>query len=169
MVDSTYYKSGGPIFLYIGGEVSLEDLVNHFSPRSIFGTFNKRFNGLGIILEDRYYGGSQPYDNITTDQLTYMTTEQTIADVQEFALHVKLPGFSGINAPRQPWIMYGVSLAGARVAFTMRTYGNVLYVGISSSALIHGVHAYPEWLVLQCYIIIVEYSYFAADSSCAQV
>lgn len=78
-----------------------------------------------------------------------MTTEQTIADIQEFALHVKLPGFRGINAPRQPWILYGASVAGARVAFTMKTYGNVLYAAISSSALIHAVHAYPEWLVLQ--------------------
>ena len=98
-----------------------------------------------------------------------MTTEQTIADIQEFALHVKLPGFRGINAPRRPWIMYGASLGGSRVAFTMKTYGNVLYAGISSSAPIHGVHAYPEWLVLQCYIIITEYYCFAADSSCAQV
>ena len=67
IVDSRYYKPGGPIFLYIGGEATLETLVNFFSLTSIFGTFNKRFNGLGIILEDRYYGESQPYDSTTTD------------------------------------------------------------------------------------------------------
>ncbi|KAI4183382.1 MAG: hypothetical protein L6R41_005430, partial [Letrouitia leprolyta] len=45
-------------------------------------------------------------------------------------------------------ILYGASLAGARVAFAMKSYGNALYAGIASSAIIQGVHGYPEWLVL---------------------
>lgn len=34
-------------------------------------------NGLGIILENRYYGGSYPFNSSTTDELAYLTTEQS--------------------------------------------------------------------------------------------
>ena len=109
----------------------------------------QQFNGLGIVLENRYYGGSYPFNTTTTDQLAYMTAEQTIADINAFALHVNLPGFAGLNAPKQPWILYGGSLAGAYTAFAMKTYGETLYAGISSSGVVQGVHGYPDWLVIK--------------------
>lgn len=34
-------------------------------------------NGLGIVLENRYYGGSYPFNSSTTDELAYHTTEQS--------------------------------------------------------------------------------------------
>lgn len=34
-------------------------------------------NGLGVILENRYYGESYPFGSSTTDELTYLTTEQS--------------------------------------------------------------------------------------------
>jgi hypothetical protein len=34
-------------------------------------------NGLGVILENRYYGHSYPFDNSTIDNLAYLTTEQS--------------------------------------------------------------------------------------------
>lgn len=34
-------------------------------------------NGLGIILENRYYGKSQPYTTMTTDELAYSSQEQS--------------------------------------------------------------------------------------------
>jgi hypothetical protein len=34
-------------------------------------------NGLGVILENRYYGESYPFDTSTTDELRFLTTEQS--------------------------------------------------------------------------------------------
>jgi hypothetical protein len=34
-------------------------------------------NGLGIILENRYYGKSYPFNTSTTDELAFLTTEQS--------------------------------------------------------------------------------------------
>ena len=33
-------------------------------------------NGLGVILENRYYGESFPFNDSSTDHLAYLTTEQ---------------------------------------------------------------------------------------------
>ena len=33
-------------------------------------------NGLGVLLENRYYGRSWPYEGSTTDELRFLTMEQ---------------------------------------------------------------------------------------------
>lgn len=35
-------------------------------------------NGIGCIIENRYYGKSFPVNSSTTDELAYMTTEQSM-------------------------------------------------------------------------------------------
>lgn len=37
----------------------------------------QQFNGLGVILENRYYGESFPFNTSTTDELRFLTTEQS--------------------------------------------------------------------------------------------
>ena len=122
-------------------------------------------NGLGVILENRYYGQSFPFNTSTTDELAYLTTEQSqlcpdsslrrvdvslkilaIADNAYFAQHAIFPGIRGnLTAPGTPWILYGGSLAGAQTAFSIKAYGDILYGGIASSGIIKTVLAYPQW------------------------
>ncbi|KAI4159125.1 MAG: hypothetical protein L6R39_000424, partial [Caloplaca ligustica] len=143
--DSTYYKPGGPVFLYIGGETSGPSRFSNMQT-GIIQILMNAFNGLGVILENRYYGESYPFNSSTTDQLAYLTTEQTIADNAYFATHATFPGIPGnLSAPGTPWILYGGSLAGAQTAFSIKQYGDILYGGIASSAVIKSVLAYPQW------------------------
>ncbi|TVY16508.1 putative extracellular serine carboxypeptidase [Lachnellula arida] len=143
--DSTYYKSGGPVFLYIGGETTGESRFSNLQT-GIIQILMQEFNGLGVILENRYYGSSFPFNTSTTDNLAYLTAEQSIADNAYFAQHATFPGVSGnLTAPGTPWILYGGSLAGAQTAYTMVAHGDVLYAGIGSSATVVGLHEYPEW------------------------
>ena len=38
------------------------------------------FNGFGVILENRYYGESYPYNiSSTTDELVYLSNEQSMS------------------------------------------------------------------------------------------
>ena len=128
-------------------------------------------NGLGAILENRYYGQSYPFKISTTDNLAYLTTEQSssyqlhsvrhfwhslasaIADNAYFAQHAKFPGINAsLNAPDTPWILYGGSLAGAQTAFSIKAYGDILFGGIASSAVIKTVLDYPQWWVNEFYL-----------------
>ena len=125
--DSSYYKPGGPVYLYIGGETSGPSRFSNLETGIIQILMNAT-NGLGVILENRYYGESYPYNTSTTDQLAYLTTEQTIADNAYFATHATFPGIKGnLSAPTTPWILYGGSLAGAQTAFSIKQYGSLLY------------------------------------------
>jgi hypothetical protein len=39
----------------------------------------KATNGLGVILENRFYGDSYPFNTSTTDELRFNTNEQSIS------------------------------------------------------------------------------------------
>ncbi|KAI0192591.1 extracelular serine carboxypeptidase-like protein [Xylaria flabelliformis] len=142
-VETSYYKPGGPVFLYLAGEGPI-DGDTHLDA-SLIEQFIKRFNGIGVVLENRYYGTSVPFNTSSTDELLYLATEQVIADFDVFARKVVLPGVKDINAPSTPWILYGGSYPGALSAFTKKTYPNTFYGAISSSGVIHGQLEYPQW------------------------
>jgi hypothetical protein len=144
-VDSTYYKPGGPVFLYISGETSGTSRFSNLRTGIIQILMNAT-NGLGVILENRYYGTSFPFNQSSTDQLRFLTTEQTIADNAYFAQHAQFPGIeANLTASTTPWILYGGSLAGAQTAFSLVEYEDLLWGGIASSAVIHAVLEYPQW------------------------
>lgn len=145
--DNTYYQPGGPVFLYIGGETSGPSRFSNLQTGIIQILMNAT-NGLGVILENRYYGESYPFENSTTDNLRFLTTEQTIADNAYFAQNVKFDNVTGgdnLTADTTPWILYGGSLAGAQTAFSLVKYEGLLWGGIASSGVVHAVHGYPEW------------------------
>ncbi|KAI3336489.1 peptidase S28 [Xylariaceae sp. AK1471] len=143
--DSSYYKPGGPVYLYISGETSGQSRFSNLQT-GIIQILMQATNGLGVILENRYYGQSFPFNTSTTDQLAFLTTAQTIADNSYFAQNAVFPGIEcDLTAPGTPWILYGGSLAGAQTAFSVKQYGDILYGGIASSAPIEIVVGYPEW------------------------
>ncbi|KAH8666347.1 extracelular serine carboxypeptidase-like protein [Xylariales sp. PMI_506] len=143
--DHTYYQEGGPVFLYISGETSGPSRWSNMQT-GIIQILMQAFNGLGVVIENRYYGQSYPYNTSTTDQLAYLTNEQTVADFANFAQHATFPGVEGdLTAPGTPWIVYGGSLAGAETAFTIKLHGDILYAGIASSAPVFLPVGYPDW------------------------
>ena len=166
------------MYLYIGGETSGESRFSNLKTGSMFSdtcsiyTSNRILlviqilmeatNGLGVILENRFYGESWPYEDSTTDNLRYSTNEQSwwpfpylryqnlntvaIADNAYFAQHVNFPGVTGnLTAPHTPWILYGGSLAGAETAFSVKTYGDILFGGIAASGIVNVKLEYPQW------------------------
>ncbi|CAK3848666.1 serine protease EDA2 [Lecanosticta acicola] len=145
--DSTYYKPGGPVYLYIGGETAAENRFANLET-GIIKILMQATDGLGVILENRYYGDSYPFDTTTTDQLRFLSNEQTIADNAYFAQHATFPGVNStrsLNSDATPWILYGGSLAGAQTAFSVKTYGDILWGGIASSGVTKVTLTYPEW------------------------
>ncbi|KAI0467796.1 peptidase S28 [Xylaria cf. heliscus] len=142
-VETSYYKCGGPVFLYLAGENPIDG--NTYLDLSLIQQLAKQFNGIGIVLENRFYGTSVPFNTSTTDELLYLATEQIIADFDLFARKVQLPGVKNINAPSTPWIVYGGSYSGGLSAFTKKTYPDTFYGAIASSGIIHGQLEFPQW------------------------
>jgi hypothetical protein len=59
-VNSTYYRPGGPVFYFDSGEQNAHPLVPYFlaeaaGPSAVM-TLVRRFNGLAVLFEHRFYG-----------------------------------------------------------------------------------------------------------------
>ena len=63
--------------------------------KGIVAQLSKATNGLGVILEHRYYGTSFPVDDLSVENLRFLTTQQALADQAYFQQNVVFPGMGG--------------------------------------------------------------------------
>lgn len=97
---------------------------------------------LELVLENRYYGESFPtLPDLSTKSLRFLDTAQTIADMAYFAQNIVFPGFEDKNltSANVPYIMYGSSLSGSQAAFVRKTYPDVYWGAIASSATLEAI------------------------------
>ncbi|KAG0144050.1 hypothetical protein CROQUDRAFT_660484 [Cronartium quercuum f. sp. fusiforme G11] len=136
--DASHYETGGPVILLDGGETTGEDRLP-FLDHGILAIIAKATNGIGIILEHRYYGRSFPFQDLSVDSLQYLNTRESLDDSAYFAKNLCLPAFEHLNltAPHTPWIYYGGSYAGAKAAFMMKLYPDLIWGSLASSAVVH--------------------------------
>lgn len=138
-VNDTYYKPGGPVFLFDNGEEGVTDYTAAKVLAEIDGTSSvmelaREYGGLALLWEDRYYGNSLPVPfNNSLETLTYapindpqgwsyLTVEQALEDVVYLANNLPSGGYQRDNmtalAPsKTPWIWIGGSYPGERGAW----------------------------------------------------
>ncbi|KAI0757595.1 peptidase S28 [Daedaleopsis nitida] len=136
-VSDRHYQPGGPVIVFETGESSGTSRIPVLDT-GIINILANATNGLGVILEHRYYGKSVPVQNFTTDSLRWLSNEQAAADSANFLANVKFPNISAdLTAPGTPWIYYGGSYGGARAAHMRVLYPDLVYGAISSSGVTH--------------------------------
>ncbi|KAI4200737.1 MAG: hypothetical protein LQ350_003754 [Teloschistes chrysophthalmus] len=138
--DASYYKDGGPVIVLQSGET---DAVGRlpFLQKGIVHKLAQATNGIGVILEHRYYGKSFPTPDLSTPNLRFLTTDQALADMAYFAQNVVFEGLEDkcLTAPTTAYFGYGGSYAGAFVAFLRVLYPEVYYGTISSSGVTEAI------------------------------
>ncbi|KAM5542175.1 hypothetical protein V8D89_004048 [Ganoderma adspersum] len=136
-VSDRHYKPGGPVIVFEAGEGPGDERMAILDT-GIVNILANATNGLGIVLEHRYYGKSVPVLNFTTDSLRWLNNEQAAADSANFISSVKIPGIStSVTAPKTPWIYYGGSYGGARAAHMRVLYPDIVFGAIASSGVTH--------------------------------
>ncbi|GAB1311468.1 hypothetical protein MFIFM68171_01678 [Madurella fahalii] len=144
--DPSHYKKGGPIIVLQSGETSGVGRLP-FLQKGIVAKLAQATNGLGVILEHRYYGESRPTPDFSTENLRFLTTDQALADMAYFARHVVFDGLEHLDltSPKNPYIAYGGSYAGAFVAFLRKLYPDVYWGAISSSGVPEAIYDYWQY------------------------
>ncbi|KAI0352501.1 peptidase S28 [Trametes cingulata] len=137
-----YYEPGGPIVLMNPGESDASSSVGYLDNQTISGYIADRFNGAVVLLEQRFFGESNPYPDLSVESFRVHTLQQAIDDLEYFARNVSLPmpGGDQVSAPgRAPWILVGGSYSGALTSYTMYNKPGLFYAGYASSAVVQAI------------------------------
>lgn len=139
-VAESGYKAGGPVFVYDVGEANAQPgALNRLqNETSFFKQIVDQFGGIGIVWEHRFYGNSTPEPiNINTppEAFQFLTTEQSLADVDRFARQFSRKNINYTLTPdKTPWVFIGGSYPGMRAAFIRDKYPDTIYASYASSA-----------------------------------
>lgn len=137
-LNNTYAKSSdAPVFLYICGESTCH---SSSVERGAITEYAKRFNGVIVALEHRYYGKSQPFSSLTTKNLKYLSTDQAIEDLAYFQKQVtKEMGLSG------QWVAVGGSYPGNLAAYYRLKHPKLVEAALASSAPVKAEAEFDEY------------------------
>ncbi|KAK0486841.1 peptidase S28 [Armillaria luteobubalina] len=153
-VNVSYYAPGGPVFLFDSGEQDAAPLLPYYLQEyhglSAAMRLSKRYGGLAILWEHRYYGDSQPFpinENTTASEWKYLTTEQALEDVVFFANSFSSSGVQNItlddplslplHPSATPWVFLGGSYPGVRGALLRVRNLETIFATWASSAPVH--------------------------------
>lgn len=111
---------GSPVVFMTPGESAAAGYESFLETSTITGHFAEVLSAAVVVMEHRYWGQSIPVPDLSTENMKYLTVNQSLADFEHFARTAKLPfddkGTS--NAANAPWVMSGGSYAGT-LAFNM--------------------------------------------------
>ncbi|RZC44744.1 hypothetical protein C5167_037686 [Papaver somniferum] len=138
-----YFRApDGPIFLQICGEASCNGITNDY-----LGVLAKKFGAAIVTLEHRYYGKSSPFNTLSTENLKYLSSKQALFDLAAFrefyqeSLNKKLNRSKNDN----PWIVFGVSFAGALSAWFRLKFPHLTCGSLASSAVVQAVYNFTDF------------------------
>ncbi|XP_078610907.1 lysosomal Pro-X carboxypeptidase-like [Branchiostoma floridae x Branchiostoma japonicum] len=123
LVNDTYFKDGGPIFLYTGNEGDIEGFVKN---TGLLMEMAPRFGAMVIFAEHRYYGQSMPYGEESFKDpahLGYLTSTQALAD---FAVLITRLRETAPEAANSPVFAFGGSYGGMLAAWIRMKYPHLV-------------------------------------------
>jgi pimeloyl-ACP methyl ester carboxylesterase len=90
--------------------------------------FGKKLKANIVALEHRYYGKSQPFESLTTENLKYLSTDYALRDAAAFQKYaMEKLGLQG------KWIVMGGSYAGSLAAYYREKYPELVVGALASS------------------------------------
>ncbi|XP_058985393.1 putative serine protease K12H4.7 [Musca domestica] len=128
MVNDEYFKPGGPMFIYVGGEW---DIDPSGISGGIFVDLAKEHNGILFYTEHRYYGESKPTKDLQLENMKYLHVKQALADLAHF-IEYKRETVSELANSKV--IMAGGSYSASMVVWFKKLYPHLLNGGWASSA-----------------------------------
>ncbi|KAL3726277.1 hypothetical protein ACJRO7_031204 [Eucalyptus globulus] len=154
-------KRLGPIFVYCGNEGDIE----WFAANTGFvWEIAPSFGAMVVFPEHRYYGKSMPfgskekaYKNAAT--LSYLTTEQALADFTELITSLK----RNLSAEACPVVLFGGSYGGMLAAWMRLKYPHIAIGALASSA---PILQFPEIAEPDSFYDIVSNDFKRESASC---
>ncbi|KAI1784395.1 serine carboxypeptidase S28-domain-containing protein [Ganoderma leucocontextum] len=121
--------------------ISPTSYAAYLTNATINGQIAQTLNGSTVVLEHRFFGASNPYNDLSVESFQVHTVQQAVDDLVYFAQNVQLPmpGGDQLAPGKAPWVLVGGSYAGALTSFTMTSHPGVFTAGYASSAVVQAI------------------------------
>jgi len=137
-VNMDNYVEGGPAFIMIGGEAEASPGWLNYGA---WTTWAKE-NGAGMfLLEHRYYGESRPTEDMTVENMVYLSSRQGLEDLGHF-----INNMNHVYNMTGPWITFGGSYPGSLSAWMRLRFPHLVAGSVSSSGPLFAKLDYFEYL-----------------------
>ncbi|KAJ2338698.1 hypothetical protein GGH92_007050, partial [Coemansia sp. RSA 2673] len=138
LVNATFYRPGGPIYVSTPGESPVNA---RYIDKSHFTSLAQRTNGLLVTMEHRYFGASNPMPDLSGASLRFLTIENALADFAAFIRVAKRTPSSVFPIPvvANARVIFGGGSYSGNVAAWMRAkYPDLVLGAWASSAIVYG-------------------------------
>jgi pimeloyl-ACP methyl ester carboxylesterase len=136
-LDDTHGNANAPVIYYQCGE---GNCLDGYPIEPAIATYAASLGAAIVILEHRYYGRSQPFDQMTGENLKYLTYEQALEDFAVFQKYItQKMGFTG------KWIFAGGSYSGALSAYYRLKYPELVVGALSSSGVVKTETSFEDY------------------------
>ncbi|KAG8092248.1 hypothetical protein GUJ93_ZPchr0012g21926 [Zizania palustris] len=138
-----YHGGGGPVFLRICGESSCDGIPNDY-----LAVLAKKFGAAVVTPEHRYYGKSSPFERLTTENLRFLSSKQALFDLAAFRQHYQETLNTRYNRSSgfdNPWLVFGVSYAGALSAWFRLKFPHLTCGSLASSGVVLAVYNFTDF------------------------
>ncbi|KAH7696349.1 serine protease F56F10.1, partial [Aphelenchoides avenae] len=133
-----YPTSGGPQFLCLGGEDSVDD------PGSACGytihVYAEAVNASVWVLEHRFYGYSRPFPDLKNENLVYLTSSQALEDAASFI------EAQNKHLANPEWVVFGGSYSGNLALWFRQAHPELTVGAVGSSAPVEPIVDFYDYL-----------------------
>jgi hypothetical protein len=146
-----YWKGpGSPIILVNPGEQTATGFnVTYTTKQRLPGLFAEALGGAVVVIEHRYWGESSPFEELTTENMKYLTLDNSLKDNTYFAENFEPPfDPSGGSAPdKAPWVFSGGSYSGALAGWLAALEDGTFWAYHGTSGVVEAVGDFWEYFV----------------------
>ena len=141
VTDQFWDRESGPVILYICGEGPCGGVPEK---QFFISTLAEQNKAVVVSLEHRFYGVSQPFSDLSTENLRYLTVDQALSDLAHFIHWAKTNSTLNLGEHRK-WMTYGGSYPGALSAWFRFKYPHLTHGAVASSAVINVITDFGDF------------------------
>ncbi|KAF2654875.1 hypothetical protein K491DRAFT_693417 [Lophiostoma macrostomum CBS 122681] len=146
-----FWKGPGSPIVFVNPGEQAADLFNvtYTGNKRLTGKFAEALGAAVVIMEHRYWGESSPYDELTVENLQYLTLDNSIKDNTYFANHFDAPfdKTNSSNAKKAPWIYTGGSYPGALAGWIAVKDPGTFWAYYGTSGVVEAIGDFWQYFV----------------------
>uniref|UniRef100_A0AAG5CU70 Prolylcarboxypeptidase n=1 Tax=Anopheles atroparvus TaxID=41427 RepID=A0AAG5CU70_ANOAO len=135
-----HFVPTGPVLIFLAGDVPVAGSM--IDENTLINEMARDLGGAVFALETRFYGASLPTEDLSVENLRLLNTDQILADVADFVLHLRR---TVVGNPFAHVLVAGTGLGGSLAIWFRVRYPHLTDAAWSSSGYISAVYDFQDF------------------------